>query len=313
MPFLIVGGVLLLIIAVLLCFARWCYKKAFYMPNKEKIVDPRDFTLGEEAEAFRQPILDRIEALDCAPYERVTLRSRDGLALAGRFYPREGSRVVEIFFHGWRGTALRDGCGGGTEALAAGHNLLLIDQRAHGLSEGNVITFGIKEKEDCLGWIGYVIDRMGQDVEILLSGISMGAATVLMAVGTALPPQVKGVTADCGYTSPEAIIRKVCRDMGISDRIGYPVVRLSARLFGRFSMRDDGAIEAVKRARVPILIIHGEGDGFVPFSMAEELACAAGEYCRFVRVPRAEHGMSFFYDYTAYMQAVREFQASVLS
>ncbi len=312
MLFLIVGGTILIILPVLLFFARWCYKKAFYMPKKEKLVDPRVFTLQGDAEAFTQPILDRIEALERAPYERVTIRSHDGLSLAGRFYPIEGSRVVEIFFHGWRGTALRDGCGGGTEALAAGHNLLLIDQRAHGASEGNVITFGIKEKEDCLSWIDYVIGRMGDDVKILLSGISMGAATVLMASELELPPAVKGIVADCGYTSPEAIIRKVCRDMGISDCVGYPVVKLSARLFGHFSMRDAGAVEAVKRARVPILIIHGEGDGFVPFSMAEELAHAAGENCRFVRIPKAEHGLSFFYDYAAYMNAVRAFHASVL-
>ena len=148
-------------------------------------------------------------------------------------------------------------------AWNSGYNLLLIEQRALGGSEGRTITFGIKEKYDCLSWINYAIERFGKDVKIILGGVSMGAATVLMASALDLPKNVKCISADCGYTSPEAIIRKVCReDMGIPDWLGFPFVRLGARIYGGFSILDGGAIEAVKQAKVPLMIMHGDEDDF---------------------------------------------------
>ena len=187
----------------------------------------------------------------------------------------------------------------------------MVDQRAHGESDGNVITFGIQEKYDCLDWVNYAVERFGPEVKIMLSGVSMGASTVLMASELDLPPQVVGISADCGYSSPEAIIRKVCRDMGISDKLGYPFVCLGARVFGGFSMKDGGAVEAVKHAKVPILIIHGEEDDFVPFSMAREIydACASEKY--YLAIKGAGHGLSFFCDFDTYAEEERVFQARI--
>jgi fermentation-respiration switch protein FrsA (DUF1100 family) len=99
--------------------------------------------------------------------------------------------------------------------------------------------------------------------------------------------------------------------MGISDKLGYPFVRLGARVFGGFSMKDGGAVEAVKHAKVPILIIHGEEDDFVPFSMAKEIydACASEKY--YLAVKGAGHGLSFFCDFDTYAAAEKEFQARI--
>jgi fermentation-respiration switch protein FrsA (DUF1100 family) len=171
-----------------------------------------------------------------------------------------------------------------------------------------VISFGINEKHDCLAWANYVVERFGPNVSILLGGVSMGAATVLMASSLPLPPNVKAITADCPYSSPEAIIRKVARDMKISDKLGYPFIAISARLFGKFSMRDGGAVEAVKHARVPIMIMHGEGDEFVPFSMGREIFDACAGEKSFLAIPKAGHGLSYFYDTDTYTQAVGAFK-----
>ena len=303
MPFLIVGIAVIGLLGVAFGFLRWSFRKAFYMPDAKKKTDPRHF-FGEARDDFcKAPMLELVDELDARSYERVTVRSHDGLTLVGRLYEETESDVVHIIFHGWRGNALRDGCGGSRLARDAGHSILLVDQRAHGESDGNVITFGIKEKYDCLDWVNFARERFGSDIKILLVGVSMGAATVLMASDLDLPANVKGIAADCGYSSPEAIVRKVCCDMGIPDRVGYPFVRVSARLFGGFSMKDGGAVEAVKHARVPILLIHGEEDGFVPFSMCREIydACASEKYL--LAVPHAGHGLSFFYDRKAYEQA----------
>lgn len=315
MPFLILGIVFFALLVAAFFFLRWGFCKAFYQRNEKKAIDPRKF-FGSERDAFCHPkLVALVDELAARPFERVTIVSHDGLRLFGRYYAAEGeSRVVDVIFHGWRGSALRDGCGGAHLSRMAGHHLLLVDQRAHGESDGNVITFGILEKHDCLSWANYVVERFGPDVKILLSGVSMGASTVLMASALPLPPQVKGIVADCGYTSPEAIIRKVCReDMGIPDRLAYPFVRVAARLFGRFSMKDGGAVEAVKQASVPVLIVHGTGDGFVPHAMCRELygACASQDK-ELLEVAEAGHGLAYFYDGEAYERAVRAFHRRTL-
>ena len=304
-------GLLVALLVAAFLFLRWSYRQAFYMPTDKKRADPRKI-FGKDPDPFyRERMLSLVDALESVPAERVSIPSRDGLRLSARLYDAD-SDVVEIIFHGWRGSALRDGCGGSCLAREAGHRILLVDQRAHGESDGNTITFGIKEKYDCLDWVNYVVDRYGKDVKVLLVGLSMGAATVLMASALDLPENVRGIAADCGYSSPEAIIRKVCRDMGISDKLGYPFIRISARLFGGFSMRDGGAVEAVKQAKVPILLIHGKKDDFVPFAMCREIYDAIASKKYLLEVEEAGHGTSFFYDYEAYAKAVRDYQSDVL-
>ena len=146
MPFLIVGAVVLLLVLIVLGFARWSFGKAFYMPAKKKKVDPHLFFGNERDMQYKKPMMEWVDRALERPFERVEITSRDGLRLVGRFYPAENSdNRLEIFFHGWRGAALRDGCGAAGLTQKSGVNLLLVDQRAHGESDGNVITFGIRE------------------------------------------------------------------------------------------------------------------------------------------------------------------------
>lgn len=317
MPYIIFGVVLVIGLTVAAyLFVRWGFGVAFYQKDEKKVIDPRKF-FGAERDAFCHPkMVELVDELESRPFEKVWIVSHDGLKLFGRYYAAEGeSRVVDIVFNGWRGSALRDGCGGAHLSRQAGHHLLLVDQRAHGESEGNVITFGILEKQDCLAWTTYAANRLGSDVKIILSGVSMGAATVLMAAALPLPPQVRGIVADCGYSSPEAIIRKVCRvDMKIPDGIAYPFVRVAARVFGRFSMQDGGAVEAVKHTRIPILIIHGTHDDFVPLEMGREIfAACASEDKELLEIADAGHGLAYFYDREAYEAAIWNFHRRILN
>jgi fermentation-respiration switch protein FrsA (DUF1100 family) len=136
----------------------------------------------------------------------------------------------------------------------------------------------------------------------------MGAATVLMASALPLPSNVVGIVSDCAYSSPEAIIRKVCRDMGNSDRIGFPFVRLSARVFGGFSVMDGGAVEAVKHAKIPVMLKHGAEDDFVPVSMCHDIYAACASPKELLIIPKAGHGLSYFYDTDRYTLAVLSFK-----
>ena len=193
-------------------------------------------------------------------------------------------------------------------AKAAGRNVLLINQRCHGGSEGHTITFGILESKDCARWGDFAVDMLGADARIILTGISMGAATVLMASGEKLPKNVVCVLADCGYTSPKAIIQKVIQDMKLPIKLVYPFVRFGARMFGGFDLEETSPIEAVKKSRVPVIYIHGETDDFVPCEMSRLNFEACASKKSLVTIANAGHGLAYPVDKEKYLQALRDFE-----
>lgn len=283
------------------------YRVAFGSPSPGQN-DIHRILKTDQYEEQREKMLYWIDELNRLPFEQVYITSYDGLQLAARYYHRKDGAPLDIAVHGYRGTALRDFCGGTPLSLKCGHNVLLVDQRAHSLSEGNTITFGIKERYDCLYWAHYAKERFGAETAVFLYGISMGATTVLMAAGLPqLPDTVKGVVADCPYSSPKAIIQKVCRDMHYPPRLTWPFVALAARLFGGFSPTADDAVRAVKRAKVPILLLHGEEDRFVPCGMSEEIQKARADRVARVTFPRAGHGLCYPIDGVRYEQTVCDF------
>ena len=281
--------------------AWYAYNEAF-RGSPHRIADCRE--IPAEDGAYREESLKNIDALLETPYERISIRSREGLKLRGKFYAGKEGAPLLLFFHGYRSTAERDGSGGFSLCREKGWNALLADQRAHGESEGKTITFGILERFDVLSWVEWALRRFGEDQDIYLVGVSMGAATVLMAAGEALPPQVKGVWADCGYSSPEGVLRHTIRRWHLPEGPAFALTRLGGRLFGGFDVRETTPLEAVQRATVPILLIHGQADTMVPHEMAEELREACGGRVDIVSVPEAHHGMSFYVDNAAYRAAV---------
>ena len=296
--------VILLLIILILIFL-WIYRTAFFSNPHGRKEDIHAIPSGEQYLHQRDRMHSLIDDLDRIPFEPVEIRSFDGLLLRARYYHKSDSAPVEIEFHGYRGSAIRDFCGGARIGLRKGHNILLVDQRTQGRSEGRTITFGIRERFDVLSWIDYVRKRLGEDVPIILAGVSMGAATVIMATGLDLPENVCGVVADCPYSSPEAIIQVVCGKMRLPVRLAMPMVRLVARVCG-FSLRAASAVEAVKNGRTPVLIIHGEDDRFVPCDMSREIA-AAGKRVQLETFPGAGHGLSYMVDTQRYEHCVEMF------
>ena len=142
------------------------------------------------------------------PHEDVWIRSEDSLKLHGTYFQGAGNveekkcKKAVICFHGYTSQGLADYGSISNYYLKRGYNVLLVDQRSHGQSEGKYIGFGCKDRYDAYRWIEWVIGQEGENVQILLHGNSMGGATVLMASGLDLPQQVKGIIADCPFTSP---------------------------------------------------------------------------------------------------------------
>ena len=296
---------LAILLAAFLYALHFGYKLAFQYIDP--MASPYDYTDDDQTRKIK-PVQDEIiaEFLE-VPYEEVSITSHDGLKLTGRYYHVADGAPLEIQCHGYKGNALRDFSGAKRIAKAAGRNVLLINQRCHGGSEGKTITFGILERQDVLGWIRYANNRFG-NVPILLSGVSMGAATVLMVSGMDLPKNVKCVIADCPYDAPTNIIKKVLgQDMGMPVKIIYPLIKLGGMLYGKFNLNADSPVEAVKKANVPILLIHGDEDRFVPHPMSCNIYAAAPEKIEFHTIPGAGHALNYVTDPEGYTEIVNNF------
>lgn len=289
------------ILAVLLAaiFAA-AYLIPFYNPIPRRQT-PYDLPTGEQYDPYHDRMHTLVTRLSSKPCEQVFITARDGARLAARYYHASDDAAVKIEFHGYRGTSIRDFCGAIEIDELCGYNVLLVDQRAHGLSDGRTIGFGVLERHDVADWCNYAVERFGEDVKIILSGVSMGGATVLMASDLDLPPNVRGIIADCAYSSPAAIIKKVCReDFHLPVWLMYPFIRLAAGTLGGFDLESASAVESVKHAKVPIILFHGGDDRYVPRSMAEEIFAAADGKAQLHIMEGAGHAMSYLTEQERY-------------
>lgn len=303
--YIIFGAVVILMLLTLLA-AFITYRMAFYRNPKRHICDPYyNIDKGNYAkyESVSRGLIDNVLTLPC---EEITTLSRDGLKLSGRYYETRAGAPLVIQFHGYKSTPMKDLSGAGVMSIEFGYNVIMVDQRAHGKSEGRTITFGHREKLDCLEWIRYAIERFGNDVKIAIQGISMGAATVLLAAGEDnLPNNLKGVMADCPFDLAREVLKSEIKKMGLPSWFFYPVLRLGAIIFGRFDPNKVTVSEGVRKANVPILLIHGTADGLVPYYMSENIA-KTGK-CQFETYEGADHGISYLIDTPRYKKCAKEF------
>lgn len=303
----------IIILSILLLFFVMLYvifRLSLGSPNKKQR-DIFNLFSDEQSKIHREKMTKLIENVVSHSFEEVNITSYDRLKLYGRYYHNKDGAPLAICMHGYRGTAERDMCGSFYMCNKQNYNILLVDQRAHGKSDGRTITFGIKERFDCKSWIEYSINRFGNDVKILLCGVSMGASTVLMASGLALPCNVKGIIADCPFSAPEQIIKKVCSDMKLSPNLFYPLIALSARIYGNVSLSDTTAEKSVAKSKTPTLIIHGEDDRLVPVEMSKAIQ-KANAIIELHTFPKATHGFSYMVDPERYNKLVTEFIKKVL-
>ena len=142
-----------ILIVLIFLFAFITYKIVFYNKNEKEDVYTLQVKLDEKD---TQKMISLIDEFISIKHEEVTITSFDGLKLKGRYYHIDDSYPIQIQFHGYRGNSYRDMCGGNKLARENKFNTLVIDQRAHGKSQGHTITFGVKESKDCMSWINYV-------------------------------------------------------------------------------------------------------------------------------------------------------------
>lgn len=294
-----------IIITLLISFI--CFKIVFYTKNKKTTSDEIILPNNKFYQTFKNEIIKDIQDARKLDYKLLSIESFDGLKLFGKYYEFNKDFPIEIMIHGYRGNSERDLSTGIRRAKLCNHNVLLIDQRGSGLSEGHVISFGINEYKDCLSWIKYCNLIFGNEQKIILTGISMGAATVLMTSNQDLPKNVIGILADCGFSSPKDIIKKVIKEMKLPTFIFYPFIFLGARIYGRFNLHECSPEESVKKANKPILFIHGSDDSFVPSYMSELMYQLCNSEKQLLIVDKADHGVAFLVNEEKYVKVVNKF------
>ena len=294
---------LLILATVILGGSYFSYRIAFHAPDELR--GKHQSVKAPQYDPYRPRMRELFRDFSERPFEVVTIRSRDGLKLSARYYHTADGAPLDICCHGYKSHPITDFSGGSRLSFDMGHNLLLIDQRSQHDSEGHTITFGILERWDVLFWVNYAVDRFGQDVKITLYGVSMGGATVLMASGLPLPEQVKGIVADCPFAVPEEIILDVGKKQHYPPKLIRPFLHMGAWLYGGFRLSETDAVRAVAKTKVPIVIIHGEEDRFVPQEMSARLTVREGvERHSF---PDAGHGISAILHTEEYNELVQRF------
>lgn len=241
--------------------------------------------------------------------ESVFVQSDDGLKLHAVLLKNEhASKKTVICFHGYTSCSTNDYVSLSKFYYEQGFNVLMVDGRAHGQSEGKYIGFGVLDRKDALRWIDYTINVFGGDSIIFLHGISMGASTVLMASGLNLPKNVKTIVADCGFTSAYDVFSHILkRDYHIPK---FPIMNLTDLLtksFAGYGYKDVSTIDAVAKTNVPIIFIHGDKDDFVPTYMSEKNyeACASDK--QLLIVNGADHAEAYYVNQQAYEKAITTF------
>ncbi len=269
------------------------------------------------------PLEDRIphvragmDWLRNTPHEEVRMQARDGLMLYGRLYHNaHWNGKVVLLFHGYQSCAAHDFHTSVRHYEKLGFHLLVVDQRAHGKSAGEYICFGAKERLDAVDWCREMMRRFGNDVPLLLSGLSMGATTVLMAAGASdLPDNVRGIVADCGFIQAHEQFRHVLK---IRFHLpAFPMLWICDRIClhrAGYSIRRPTTLQALAKSTLPVLLYHGAADRFVPPSNAVRMKEALGDRAELVLVEGATHGLSWTADETRCAEALTRFTAHVFA
>lgn len=268
-----------------------------------------DVTALSEAISTAMQAAERLRSCEC---ETVEITADDGVRLIGHLREAKEPKRILVAMHGWRSSWAQDFGAIADFWYENGCSVLYAEQRGQGESGGDYMGFGLLERHDCRAWLRWADERTGGKLPIYPVGISMGATTVLMTAGFEdLPASVRGIAADCGFTSPHAIWKHVVEN---NLHIPYGLYSAGARDIckKKLQLSPDAysCIDALAGCRVPVLFIHGTDDHFVPIDMTYENYKACASPKRLFVVPGAEHGMSYLVDREGYEAVTRDFWAA---
>lgn len=231
------------------------------------------------------------------------INSFDNLKLHGLFINNNTNKTI-ICVHGYKAKDSLYDFGMSAKFLnSLGYNLLFVDNRAHGLSQGKYIGFGVLDSIDVNSWIDYLVTNMNQET-IILYGMSMGGATVMNAQNN----KVKAIIADCGFASGyDEVAYQIKKMYHLPSFPLVPISNILLKLLAKYSLKDKEAYKSIKNYHNNLLIIHGGKDHFVPTGDAYKIFDNATCHKKILIVPGASHAKSYLKDSKLYEQTFKEF------
>ena len=278
---------------------------------------PKDIVFGtpEEASETSGQVLDTdIQwLLTESNYSDETINSFDNLKLHGYkvLNPNNSNKWV-ITVHGYTSEGINMSSYA-KNYYDMGYNVLIPDLRSHGLSEGDYIGMGWDDRLDIISWINNILED-NADAEIILHGVSMGAATVSMVSGEDLPSNVKAIVADCGYTSVWDEFAYQLDDLFSLPE--FPILNVSslvAKVRAGYFLGEASTLKQVAKSKTPILFIHGDEDDFVPYYMMEELYNATSSEKEMLTIKNAGHAKASEVDPETYWTTVSNFTSKYIT
>lgn len=240
--------------------------------------------------------------------EKITIKSHRNKKLVGYLtLPAEKSNIFVVFAHGHHTDHNGDPANFLQYYVEKGYNFLAMDHVSCGESDGLFTGFDYFEHKDCLLWIDYLISRFGENIKIILHGVSMGGATTCKMVDS-VPEQVKLAVADCPYTSATEEFAETVKGVGIKNPM--PLVKAFNavnKVLAGYDLNDTEVRSSVSNAKVPMLFVHGDNDGLVPTAMGIELYELCSSPKELFIVSGAGHAESIRIDETGYHKKLDEF------
>ncbi len=305
---LIVLGFILLSLIIWPLIALYFFNRTIPRSDGAMSTDEADKMMGTHWGQFTDFLKERKAWMTAQSLEHITVTSKDGLKLSGDYLENDPkSKRLVIAFHGYRSKGLNEYSAFAEFYSRIRCNMLIVDERGHGDSEGEYIGFGVLDRWDAVKWIEYAVKRFGSDCEIILHGISMGASTVLMASSLDLPKNVKCIVADCAFTNAYDVFAHVLKAWYHMPK--FPILNLAEiplKKKAGYGYRDCSTLDSVSQTDIPVLFIHGGKDTFVPTWMSRENYKACVSPKELLIVDDASHGESYFMETERCEKAITE-------
>lgn len=304
--------IIVVVVLLLICFAVGfvCWNMSIPTPSKEKLDNPKPSSDPVETEMreFTEKVVANLKSLNM---EDVWIKSEDGLNLHGylKMAATKTNKTI-ISVHGWHGSGLSTSSIFSHFLVDYNYNVLFIDLRSYGESEGKYTTYGVKDSMDLMSWIKYLVDRFNGDISIALFGISMGGNTVAV-VADRVPKQVKCIIDDCGFTTAREEFKYVLKyNMHVPTFFLF-FAEIINRMVCHFGFNDEDSRKSLKSSKVPVFFIHGTTDTFVPTYMGKENyeACTSEKEIQYFD---NGHARNYFMQKEAYKKLVLDFLAKHL-
>lgn len=288
----------IILILVLYAITNYAFKSIILSKRKTK---EDAFSLLKERSVYEESNFDE------SIFEKLEINSEDNLKLKGYYVKNKDiSNKVIVIVHGYTANYYMS-----LQFLSLylneGFNVLLIDNRSHGNSEGKYVTYGMKEKEDLKNWINLLKDKLDENISIGIHGQSMGAATALMYAGKY--KDVDFVVSDCAYSSGREILKYQFKH--IVKILPYPLyqmVNTMIKLKCSFSMNKVTPIKDISNIDIPILFIHGKNDKIIPYTMSLDMYNKRNNNKdKLLIIEDADHVESFMYDKSKYTHSIKTF------